>query len=284
MTVLILGITGMLGNAVFRLLSSCGHLEVYGTTRRDLAKFAFPQLARANVVLRMDCDDWQSVVAAVDQVTPNVIVNCVGVVKQLASSRDPLVTIPINTLFPHRLAALCSARGSRLIHISTDCVFSGTKGMYKETDVADARDLYGLSKFLGEVDTPEAITLRTSIIGHELSGNQSLVGWFLSQSGPVNGFARAVFSGLPTVELARVIRDIVLPRKAMHGLYHVAANPINKFALLNLIAVTYGKNIEICKDEALVIDRSLDAEKFCTETGYAPPDWPALIADMRKFG
>jgi dTDP-4-dehydrorhamnose reductase len=282
MKVLVLGITGMLGHVVFRVLSWSQDIAAYGTVRKEAAKAVFPPSLQAHIIAGMDCDDWEGLASKISTLGPDVIVNCIGVVKQLASSHDPLVTVPINTLLPHRLAALCRANGSRLIHISTDCVFSGSKGMYKETDIADARDLYGLSKFLGEVTTPESITLRTSIIGPELAGNQGLLGWFLSQSGAVNGFARAIFSGLPTVELARVLRDVILPRPAMHGLYHVAASPINKFELLQLFAATYGKNIEIRKDESVVIDRSLDPAKFHAETGYVAPDWPSLIAEMHN--
>jgi dTDP-4-dehydrorhamnose reductase len=170
-----------------------------------------------------------------------------------------------------------------LVHVSTDCVFSGAKGHYLETDFPDAYDLYGRSKLLGEVDYPHAITLRTSIIGHELSGNRSLIGWFLAQQGSVKGFARAVFSGLPTVELARVVRDCVLPRPALRGLYHVAAQPINKCDLLKLVAATYGKTIKIVPSEDLVIDRSLNADRFRVATGYVAPPWPDLIQRMFEF-
>jgi dTDP-4-dehydrorhamnose reductase len=216
-------------------------------------------------------------------VRPDVVVNCVGLVKQLADANDPLQAVPINTLLPHRLAALCQASGARLVHISTDCVFSGAKGNYLETDFPDAYDLYGRSKLLGEVDYPHAITLRTSIIGHELSGNRSLVNWFLAQQGAVKGFTRAIFSGLPTVELASVVRDVVLPRKELHGLYHVSAKPINKFDLLQLVAKVYRKNIEINPSEELVIDRSLNSDRFKEATGYAPPEWATLIQRMCEF-
>jgi dTDP-4-dehydrorhamnose reductase len=157
------------------------------------------------------------------------------------------------------------------------------KGNYLESDCPDAYDLYGRSKLLGEVDYPHAITLRTSIIGHELTGQRSLVGWFLAQQNSVKGFTKAVFSGLPTVELACVVRDIVLARPELHGLYHVAAKPINKFDLLNLVATTYGKDIQITPDETLVIDRSLNADRFKESTGYVASEWPALVQRMYEF-
>jgi dTDP-4-dehydrorhamnose reductase len=217
------------------------------------------------------------------KVRPDAVINCVGLVKQLAESDDPLLTIPINSLLPHRLAALCRVGGSRLIHISTDCVFSGEKGGYAESDFPDADDLYGRTKLLGEVNSEHTITLRTSIIGHELAGNRSLVNWFLSQNGPVKGYTRAVFSGLPTVVLAKLIRDVVIPRPELHGLYHIAAKPIAKYELLKLVAEVYGKQIAILPDEKLIIDRSLDARRFQTATGYVAPEWEEMIRLMHAY-
>ena len=184
-------------------------------------------------------------------------------------------------MLPHRLARLCELAGARLIHISTDCVFSGRKGLYLESDLSDAEDLYGKSKYIGELhDLPHAITLRTSIIGHELGSNYALVDWFLSQEGGVKGFTKAIFSGLPTVELARVMKDFVVPHPQLNGLYHVAAKPIDKFRLLSLVAAQYGKAIDIRPEDALVIDRSLDGSRFREATGYVAPEWPELIRRM----
>jgi dTDP-4-dehydrorhamnose reductase len=216
-------------------------------------------------------------------VHPDVVINCIGLVKQLAEADAPLIAIPINSLLPHRLARLCELAGARLVHMSTDCVFSGEKGMYTEADAADAKDLYGRSKYLGEVDYPHAITLRTSIIGHELDGARSLIGWFLAQEGSVKGYRRAIFSGLPTVEIARVIRDHVISHPDLHGIYHVSAEPINKFDLLTLVAQTYGKAIDISADDQLVIDRSLDSTRFRQATGFKPKPWPELVRSMREF-
>lgn len=281
--VLILGVTGMLGNAMFRLLSDDVSMMVYGTARTEKASQYFSGKLSGKLLPGVDVEHYDSLLKTFAAVRPNVVINCIGLVKQLADSRNPLQAVPINTLLPHRLATLCEMSGARLIHISTDCVFSGTKGNYLETDFPDADDLYGRSKLLGEVDYPHAITLRTSIIGHELSGQRSLVGWFLAQQQSVKGFTKAVFSGLPTVELAHIVRDVVLPQPELHGLYHVAAQPINKFDLLKLVAKTYGKNIDIIPDETLVIDRSLNASRFKAATGYVPPEWPILIQRMYEF-
>jgi dTDP-4-dehydrorhamnose reductase len=283
MRVLILGVTGMLGNAMFRVLSGSTYLTVYGTARSESARQHFPSNLSGQIIVGTDVDNSDCLVRAFAAVRPDVVVNCIGLVKQLAGANDPLQAVPINTLLPHRLAALCRATGARLVHISTDCVFSGAKGNYRETDFPDAYDLYGRSKLLGEVDYPHAITLRTSIIGHELSGNRSLVNWFLAQQGVVKGFTRAIFSGLPTVELATIVRDMVLPHKELHGLYHVASMPINRFDLLRLVATAYRKDIEIVPSEEPVIDRSLNSDRFREATGYLPAEWPVLVQRMCEF-
>lgn len=283
MRVMVLGVTGMLGNAMFRVLSENAELVVYGTARSESSRRYFAENLRSQIVVGVNVENHDSLVKVFADVRPNIVVNCVGLVKQLADANDPLQAVPINTLLPHRLAALCQATSARLVHISTDCVFSGSKGNYLETDFPDAYDLYGRSKLLGEVDYPHAITLRTSIIGHELSGHRSLVNWFLAQQSSVKGFTRAIFSGLPTVELATIVRDVVLPHQELHGLYHVASEPINKFDLLQLVAKVYGKSIEIKPVEDLVINRSLNANHFKQATGYASPGWPAMIQHMYEF-
>lgn len=281
--VLVLGATGMLGNAVLRLFAQSAAYETVGSARSSSALNLLPAELSGRVITGVDVENMDSLISLFTKVRPDVVINCIGLVKQLAEADDPLAAIPINALLPHRLARLCGVAGARLVHMSTDCVFSGAKGMYTEADESDAKDLYGRSKYLGEVDCPHAITLRTSIIGHELNGAHSLVGWLLAQHGSVRGFRRAIFSGLPTVELARVIRDHVLPHPELHGLYHVSEEPINKFDLLTLIADTYGKTINISADDNLVIDRSLDSSRFKLATGYQSQPWPELVRRMCEF-
>ena len=280
---LVLGATGMLGNAVLHLFTQSPGYEVVGSARSPSALRLLPDELSDHMICNVDVENVDSLLSLFAKVRPDVVINCIGLVKQLAEADDPLVAIPINALLPHRLARLCGMAGARLVHMSTDCVFSGAKGMYTEADMSDAKDLYGRSKYLGEVDYPHAITLRTSIIGHELTGAHSLVGWFLAQQGIVKGFRRAIFSGLPTVELARVIRDYVIPHPELRGLYHVSAEPISKFDLLTLIAQTYSKNIDITPDESLAIDRSLDSTRFRQATGYQSQLWPELVRQMCEF-
>ncbi|MFO7712892.1 dTDP-4-dehydrorhamnose reductase family protein, partial [Desulfosarcina sp.] len=229
MRILVLGAGGMLGHTMFRRLGANSAWQVYGTLRSDGAKRFFPAEMGARLLTGVDVEHHDTLVQAFVHTRPDTVINCVGLIKQLAAAQDPLKTIPVNALLPHRLAGLCQLAGARLVHVSTDCVFSGKKGNYRETDPSDASDLYGQSKLLGEVIYPHTITLRTSMIGHELAGTHGLLGWFLAQQGRIKGYTRAVFSGLPTVELARVVRDVVLPRPELSGLYHVAGAPIAKY-------------------------------------------------------
>ena len=284
MKVLVLGASGMLGHAVLRLFAQSPGYSAVGSARSAGVLRLLPQELRDRVICGVDMENIDSLTRLFASTRPDVVINCIGVVKQLAEADDPLTAIPINALLPHRLARLCDVARARLIHMSTDCVFAGTKGMYREEDASDARDLYGRSKYLGEVDYPHAVTLRTSIIGHELNSARGLVGWFLAQQNGVKGFTHAVFSGLPTVELARVMRDFVIPRPDLRGLYHVSAEPITKYDLLHLVAKVYGKSIEITPDDTPVIDRSLDSSHFRELVGYAPPGWPELVRTMHEFG
>ncbi len=283
MRILVLGVTGMLGNAMFRAFSKDGRHEIWGTVRDSSAMNPARSLDGSPLISGVDALQFESVVAAMNRVKPEIVINCIGVIKQLAAANDPLVALPINAEFPHRLAGLCARLGSRLVHISSDCVFSGRKGAYTESDLSDAEDLYGRSKYLGELQQhSHAITLRTSIIGHELASKYSLVEWFLGQRDEVRGYSRAIYSGLPAVELARVINAFVLPKAELSGLYHVSSKPIAKLDLLRIIADVYGKTITIVPDDSVIIDRSLLSDRFTRATGYVAPEWPNLIGEMYR--
>lgn len=283
MKILILGASGMLGNAMIRVLSEKSDWQVHGTVRAESSKKLFrPEIAK-RLLSGIDVEHQDSLLQAFIRTRPDVVVNCIGLIKQLEVAEDPFQAISINSLLPHRLARLCELSSARLVHIGTDCVFAGDRGGYRESEPSDADDLYGRSKFLGEVAYSHAITLRTSIIGHELQSAHGLVDWFLAQQERCNGFTKAIFSGLPTVALAQIIRDIVIPRPDLHGVYHVAAQPISKFDLLRLIAKVYGKQIEIIPSDRLVIDRSLNAERFRDATGYVSENWPKLIELMHTY-
>jgi len=282
MKILVLGVTGMLGSTLFRYFSADTTFHVWGTLRSPAGRKHFPSDTHSRLLSHIDVLDADDLVSVMNNVRPDIVINCIGLIKQLADAKDPLTALPINAMFPHRLAKLCALANTRLVHISTDCVFSGRKGMYLEDDASDAEDLYGKSKYIGELhDVSHAVTLRTSIIGHELQSSESLIDWFLSQKNPTKGYEKAVFSGLPTIELARVIKDYVIPKPELNGLYHVSVEPIDKLSLLKLVAKTYNKEIDIIPDDQVCIDRSLDSSRFQQATGYIPPSWPDLIKSMQ---
>jgi len=277
---LILGGTGMLGHKLWQVLAR--QFAVYTTLRHGFDSYVrYNLFERRQTVDSVTAQDLDSITRAVVAVRPQVVVNCIGIVKQVAAAQDLLDSIAVNALFPHRLAQVCLAGGVRLIHISTDGVFSGRKGNYAEGDLADAEDLYGRTKFLGEVSYEGCLTLRTSMIGRELHTSHGLLEWFLGQEGkPIRGYTRAIFSGFTTNALAEIIAQIIVEHPHMHGVWHVASEPINKCNLLSLVQQIYGLKVHIEPDETVVYDRSLNADRFCQATGFVPPTWPAMIEQM----
>jgi len=281
MNVLVLGAAGLLGNAVFRVLAERVEWNVRGTVRSPAAREHFiPDLA-ARLHSVDDLTHDAELETLLDECIPDVVVNCVAPPKQ--SFAELGKALAVFAMFPQRLAHLCRLRRARLVHISSDGVFSGARGAYTEDDCPDPADVYGTVKYLGEPAGDHTVTLRTSMLGHELGTRHALLEWFLAQQGSCRGFTRAIFSGLPTVVLGQIIRDLILPNLKLSGVYHVAAAPISKFALLELVAAEYGKAITLTADESVVLDRSLVAEKFRAATGYTAPPWPELLRVMRSY-
>lgn len=279
MKVLVIGATGMLGYSIFSNLSELSNLDVYGTVRSiNGVEHFFPSTDK--LIPNVDVKDLATLEKAVLDTKPDVVINCIGLIKQYDVSKQHVEAIEINALLPHKIAQLCDSIQARLVHFSTDCVFDGKTGNYLESDLPTATDLYGKSKCLGEVDYGKHVTLRTSIIGHELKSSVSLIDWFLSQEGSVKGFSKAVFSGLPTVYVAKVLADYVLPNPSLSGLYQLSVDPIDKFSLISKVADVYSKQIEIEKFEDFVMDRSLNSTKFRKETGFVAPSWDELVAIM----
>lgn len=280
MRVLILGGGGMLGHKLGQVYRD--RFETWVSLRSSFrAHERFDLFARERVIEGVDVFDFDTIIRAFSVARPDVVINAIGVIKQLPTAKDPIVALTINSLFPHRLAALCSASGARLVTLSTDCVFNGQKGMYTEDDVADASDLYGRTKYLGEATSEKCLTLRTSIIGRELGTAHSLVEWFLSnRGGKVKGFQQAIYSGFPTIVMADIIADLIERHAQLSGLYHVSSEPINKYELLRLMREAYRVEIEIEPETAFRIDRSLDSQKFRAATGFSPEPWPQMIERM----
>lgn len=284
MRVLIIGGAGMLGHKLWQVCAP--RVEAWVTVRQEADRYRrFGLFDPDRLIDRVDVCVIDDMVRALDRASPDVVVNAVGIVKQHQAMADVDRVLAVNAVFAHRLAALCRHREIRLIHISTDCVFSGRGGLYTEDDVPDAEDLYGRSKLLGEVGGAHVLVLRMSMIGRELFTEHGLVEWFLGHhAGPVRGFRGAVFSGLPSVALAGVIVDLIERHRDLGGLFHVAADPISKYDLLRLLRDAFGVAVEITPDDEVRVDRSLDGRRFRDVTGWRAPRWPDLVQQMAHDG
>jgi dTDP-4-dehydrorhamnose reductase len=279
--ILILGGSGMLGHKAYQVFSK--EFEVWATFRQFDERLRQTNIFDASSVLIADAFDFESVKRAIDAVRPDVVLNCIGIIKQTKEAKQHRVSIYINSLFPHLVAEYCDAHGAKLIHISTDCVFSGKKGNYTELDPSDAEDLYGKTKFLGEVSTGNALTLRTSIIGNELFTTLSLLDWFLSQDGKtVNGYTNAIYTGFTNLALCAEIKRIILNYPNLSGLYQVSSEKINKFELLLLIKEIYGLNISVVPFADFHCDRSLNSAVYRQMTNFQPPTWHDMITNLHK--
>lgn len=280
MRILILGGDGMLGHQLFKHLRLNHDVKV--TLRQDLPAYnQYGLFDAGNAYFGIDVRSLERLFEVAADFLPEAIVNGVGIVKQRDSAKESIPSLEINSLLPHRLAVLCKAIGARLVHMSTDCVFSGRKGNYVESDSSDAEDLYGKSKFLGEVQDSQGLTLRTSIIGRELSRKKSLLEWFLAQQGVVSGYKKAIFSGFTTPEMSRIIEKMLVNYPDASGLYHVSSTPISKFDLLVMLKDKLSVPVEILPDENVHCDRSLDSARFRQEFHYAPPSWEEMIEELK---
>jgi dTDP-4-dehydrorhamnose reductase len=282
MKVLIVGATGMLGYSLFRTLgeSSSTNFEVYGTVRSIEGKERYFNGCLDRVIQGIDISDLSGLDKVMAELKPEILINCIGLIKQKSISKEYLDAIAINSLLPHQLASICDNYSAKLIHFSTDCIFDGVNGGYAESDAGNAQDLYGRTKLLGEVSCSPHLTLRTSIIGHELSSNNSLIDWFLSQQSEVKGYSKAIFSGIPTCIIARILKEYIFSKPQLSGLYHLSAQAINKYDLLCLVAKVYGKDLIIKESEELVIDRSLNSSLLRGELDFDLPPWEHLISEM----
>ena len=279
MRILILGGNGMLGHQLFKHLAEDHEIKV--TLRQDLSEYEKLNLFHPdNSFSGINVRSADQLIEVLGEFQPQAIVNAVGIIKQRSSARESIPSLELNSLFPHRLAILCKTINARMIHLSTDCVFSGKKGNYREDDPSDALDLYGKSKYLGEVNEQHCITLRTSMIGRELSRKKNLLEWFLAQKGSIKGFKKAIFSGFTTRELSRIIEMILMQHPYASGIYHVSSDPISKFDLLSLIKRGLNLPVKIIPDKSFVCNRSLDSSKFSQEFSYNPPTWEEMIKEL----
>jgi len=282
MRILILGGAGMLGHQLWRTLHR-DH-EVWVTLRKPVAHYgAHALFDPARAFTGVDVGNADTLESIFRSVKPEAVVNCIGIIKQLKEAKDPMVSLAINSMLPHRIARLCDLVGARMIHISTDCVFSGRRCNYQEADISDAEDLYGRTKFLGEVHEPHCVTLRTSIIGRELETRSGLIEWFLSQDGrDIRGYRKALYTGFTTHELARVIHSVLFRHTDLSGLWQVSSDCINKFDLLQIAVPLFNWKGRMTPDDSFACDRSLDSSRFRTHTGYQPPSWESMLGELAQ--
>jgi dTDP-4-dehydrorhamnose reductase len=278
--ILVLGASGMLGHKLVSCLSA--EFAVAGTVRdRQPSAVLRRMLPGIRIYPNVNAEDIEALRAAMADWAAAVVVNCIGIVKQAKAASEPVPSIRINALLPHQLYGLAAEHGARLIHFSTDCVFSGRRGPYVESDIPDAEDLYGRTKLLGEVCGPGALTLRTSLVGRELDGHRGLIAWFLRQrAGRVRGFGNALFSGLTTPAASDLVARIIRSHPDLDGVWHASAEAISKHDLLHLVNRTYRLGIEIERDDTIAIDRRLDSTRLRSRTGWCPPSWNDMIAAM----
>lgn len=280
MKLLIIGATGMLGHKLILKLSK--NHDVVGTVRGEVSDFFKAYVSdRLKIVTGVDACDLPSVEKLIKSIQPDFVLNCVGIVKQLKEAKDPVVSISINALFPHQLAKICERYNSRMIHFSTDCVFSGDKGPYNEDDKSDVNDIYGMTKFMGEVHQAHVLTIRTSIIGREFTKPTGLIEWFLSQrGGQVKGFKNALYTGLTTNAMADVVEMIMTRHPYLHGVYQVASEAISKFDLLQIVDRVGHTGTKIDADTEFFCDRRLSPSKFHKATNWQAESWESMIITM----
>ena len=276
--ILILGCSGILGNTLYRTLSKDKTLKVYGTFRNKRCKEFFKSNLINNLIELEDVNNFVELKKIIIKIEPEVVINAISVPSDQFSDFNTMLNI--FSLLPKMLNVISHLYGFKLIQISSDGVFSGLKGQYKETDLPDAKDKYGKCKILGEVFDPNCLTLRTSIIGPDLYEKNGLLSWFLKQEKSCSGFKNVIFSGFPTIIFAEIIRDFILPFKDFHGLYHVSSNAISKYKLLTIISSIYNKEINIEAKEEPICNRSLNSNRFLSKTNYEIKNWNFMIKKM----
>ncbi len=283
MRILILGGTGILGHQLYKHMSS--HFpDTFATIRQSRTKYQLSNITDESKIIEcVDVTEFHILTGIMNSVKPDVILNCTGFTKRRKDVNEVINSIKLNALFPHLLAEWGRNNSVRVINFSTDCVFDGMTGNYSDVSPTNAVDLYGKTKAIGEIRGENALTLRSSFIGTELENGTELLEWFLGQTGgTVRGFKNAIYSGLTTLELSRVIEKIIIHYPGANGIYNVSSDPISKYELLLLIRDKMHLNVEVLPDENVICDRSLNSSKFRQEFNYVPPRWELMIDELAR--
>ena len=285
MKILILGSNGLVGNTITRYFFEKENYQTIAILR-DYSKLKlFQKKFHQKFLVIENILDYEKTKKIIKSVKPDILINCLGITNKEITITPKQIEkfIVINSLFPHWLQRLCSNIDARLIHFSTDCIFSGNKGFYSEKDIPDPPDIYGRSKLLGELNFENTLTIRKSVIGHELASKKGLLEWFLAQNNYVQGYKNVIFSGITVLELARLIDTYIIPRSDLKGILNISGQSISKFDLLKILANVYNKSIEIIPNESMNINRTLNGSQFNKLTGYRISPWSSLIKSMYEF-
>ncbi|MDD5492760.1 MAG: SDR family oxidoreductase [bacterium] len=283
MRIIVLAGGGMLGHKMWQGLSAY-FKDTYVTLRKTRSHYDQTGLFQSNQVIdNLDLADFKKLNHILDEVNPDVIVNCAGVTIRSKEGEKVIASVNINSLLPHHLLAWCKKKGARVIHFSTVCVFNGVKGGYTEENLPDAQDLYGRTKTLGELYDEQALTLRSSFIGREIEGKAELLEWFLAQRGrQIKGYRQAIFTGVTTKVMVDLTRDLIRKFPKLSGLFHIASEKLSKYELLLLMKEAFKVNIDIAPEDNYVCKRDLIDTKFKTTTGLICPNWQEMMADIAK--
>lgn len=281
--VLILGGSGMLGHMLVNNFNL--DFDLWCTVRNKSEKLLHVlNIDKDKIIDKINVEDFDNLHNLIMEIKPDVVVNCIGVVKQVSDAKNINKSLLINSLLPNYLKLLSSLYSFRLIHISTDCVFSGNKGNYKEEDICDASDIYGKTKMLGEINQHNCLTLRTSFIGPEIETNNGLLNWFINNNNEeISGYKNALFSGFTSMELSKIIKRIIIDYKYINGIYHLSSYTISKFDLLNLINDIFNLRKNIIPLEEPFINRSLNSDKLKNILNFDFLPWDNMIEELYLY-
>jgi len=284
--VLVLGVNGLIGHTMYRKLKQEG-FEVFGTMRRAKIEFMQYDFLQADTIIDgLDVQEISNVSEVILQIQPSVVVNCIGITRRKDEISNSIQAIKINALLPHQIAKICQDMSIRMIHLSTDCVFSGDFGLYTEDSIPDASDMYGRTKAMGEVlDNPNCLTLRSSFLGTEISDRTELLEWLLSQKGrTIKGYTKAIYSGVSTVYLSSVITEILRHYPQLSGLYQIAPDtPISKYDLLCIAKNAFNIDVEIVENDSFVSDKSLSGARLKKVMNYRVPSWHDMLQELAEW-